>query len=292
MYTAIAANKRKTFFLIVGFILFVTAIAYLFGEVIGQPSIFYFVAVGSLVYSFVSYLFSDKIALGMSGAKPIQKKDAPELYRVVENLSIAAGLSMPRVYIINDASPNAFATGRDPKHAAVAVTSGLLERLEKDELEGVIAHELGHVGNYDIRLTSIVAALVSVISLVSDLLLHISFWGGDDEDSSFGPFGFILGLLISILAPIIAVMIQLAISRRREYLADASGALLTRYPDGLANALRKISSAEPMSRPSTATAHLFIANPFGNQGMVQKLFSTHPPIVDRIKRLQEMDGHV
>jgi heat shock protein HtpX len=295
MYTAIASNKRKTILLIAVFVAFIATLGYLFGAVSHNPGLFYFFGIGSLVYSAVTYFFSSNIALGLSGAKPISKKQAPELYRLVENLTIAAGLPMPSIYIIQDASPNAFATGRNPKNAAVAVTTGLLERLEKDELEGVLAHELAHVGNYDIRLMSVVTALVSIVSIISDFFFNISLFGGDDDDG-WNPISLAIGIAVAILAPLIAGVIQLAISRRREYLADASGAMLTRYPEGLAKALAKISKAEPMARTSTATAHLYIANPLGGSGgissAVARLFSTHPPIEDRIRRLRDMEGNV
>ena len=200
---------------------------------------------------------------------------------------------MPKVYIIQDASPNAFATGRDPKNAVVAVTTGLLQIMDKDELEGVVAHELGHVGNYDIRLMSVVTALVSIIYFVSDFFFRISIFGGGDDDSP-SPLMLALGLLAAILAPLIAIVIQLAISRRREYLADATAAMLTRYPEGLAQALEKLGSAEPMQRNSSATAHLYISSPFGGSAGkgIAKLFSTHPPIADRIAKLKEMGDKV
>ncbi len=289
MYSAITENKIKTLLLLAVFIAFISSLGYFFGLSQGNPSMLYFFGIGSLIYSLVMYFASAKIALGMAGAKEISKKDAPELYRMVENLTITAGLPMPKVYIIDDPSPNAFATGRDPKHAAVAVTTGLLERLENEELQGVIAHELGHVGNYDIRLMSVVTALVSIVSIISDLF----FWfGGSGDEDSPSPIFLIGGLIMAILAPIIATIIQLAISRRREYLADASAVMLTRYADGLANALRKISDSNlPVKHASSATAHLYIANPLGGKGIgagIAKLFSTHPPIEDRIAKLQKM----
>ncbi len=291
MYTEIAANKRKTFLLLAIFVAFISTLGYLFGIGSGSPTLFYWVGIGSLIYSIVTYWFSDKIALGMSRAKPITKAEAPQLYRLVENLSITAGLPMPKVYIIQDPSPNAFATGRGPKNAAVAVTSGLLERLDKPELEGVLAHEMSHVGNYDIRLMSAVTALVSLVAFISDFFFRMTLFSDDDNRS---PASFAIGLLAAILAPLIATVIQLAISRRREYLADASAALLTRYPEGLALALEKISQAPPMQRSSNATAHLYISSPTGKSkglgGIMANLFSTHPPIEDRVNRLREM-GH-
>jgi heat shock protein HtpX len=227
----------------------------------------------------------------MSGAREVEKADAPELYRIVENLAIAGGLPMPKVYIIDDDSPNAFATGRDPQHAVVAVTSGILGVLEKSELEGVIAHELSHVGNYDIRFMALVTALVSVVSIIADLLLRLSFWGGNDrEEGGNNQLMLILGIVGAILAPIVAVAIQFAVSRQREYLADSSGALLTRYPEGLASALEKISANDqPMNRANSATAPLYISNPLKGRSF-SGLFDTHPPIAERIRRLREMEN--
>jgi heat shock protein HtpX len=228
----------------------------------------------------------------MAGAHEVQKRDAPELYRIVENLAITAGLPVPKVYIIDDPSPNAFATGRDPQHAVVAVTSGLLQTLEKPELQGVIAHELSHVGNYDIRFMALVVALVAIVAVISDLFLRFGFWMRNDRErgEANGLF-MILGIVGAILAPIVAVMMQLAISRRREYLADASGALLTRYPEGLASALQKIDAApRGLARANSATAPLYIANPLKGRGeWLGRLFSTHPPIADRVAKLREME---
>ncbi|HVE80682.1 MAG TPA: M48 family metalloprotease [Candidatus Dormibacteraeota bacterium] len=293
MYSQIAANKRKTFLLMAVFVAFVSTIGYIFAQGYSNPGIFYFVGIGALVYSIVTYFMSAKIALGMSGAHPIAKKDAPQLYRMVENLSITAGLPMPKVYLIDDPAPNAFATGRNPNNAVVAVTTGLIERLEDEEVEGVLAHEMAHIGNYDIRLMSVTAALVSIISLLSDFFFHANFFGGE-EDSSPNPIFFIVGIVMALLAPLIATVIQLAVSRRREYLADATAALLTRYPEGLASALEKISAAhEPVHHASTATAHLYIASPFGPgkgvTGGIARLFSTHPPAEDRIAKLRAME---
>jgi len=222
---------------------------------------------------------------------PIEKKDMPRLWRIVENLSITSGLPMPKVYIIPDPAPNAFATGRDPEHSSIAVTTGLLEKLNDNELSGVIAHEMSHIGNYDIRLTMMVVVLVGIIALISDLFIRIRFWGlGDDDNNNNGPL-ILLGLFAAILAPIVATLVQLAISRKREFLADSSGVLLTRYPEGLASALEKIAQyKQPMQRTSSATAHLFIANPFGRAGnYFSKIFSTHPPIEERIKILKDME---
>lgn len=295
MYSQIAANKRRTWLLLLGFIAFIAAFGYVISRSLGSPGIFVGALIGSIIYAVISYAASAALTVAMTGAKPIEKRDAPELYRVVENLSITAGLPMPKVYIINDASPNAFATGRDPQHAIVAVTTGLLEIMERDELEGVIAHELSHVGNYDIRLMAVVIVLVSVISLIADLFLRISWFGGGDDDEGGSPIFFFLGIVAAILAPLAASLIQLAVSRRREYLADASGALLTRYPQGLAKALAKLAEdRQGMRRVNTATASLFISNPLKKGGAgaaLMRLFDTHPPLEDRIAKLQDMEIH-
>ena len=247
--------------------------------------------------NFASYWYSDKIILSMVRAKPIKKEDNPELYRIVENLAITAGLPMPKIYIMEEAQPNAFATGRDPKHAAIVFTRGLLEKLNKEEIEGVASHELSHVRNRDILLSSVVVVLVGVIALLSDWFLRIRFWGGgrreEEEEGSVGAILAVLAILAAILAPLAATLIQLAISRKREFLADASGALLTRYPQGLASALEKISEDEtPMKVASSSTAHLFISSPFKGKKSASwftKLFMTHPPVEERIKALLSMD---
>lgn len=279
------------------FVIFATTVAFIIGKATGYglsfTSIFFVIAIFSTIGS---YFFSDKLVLATSGAREIKKSDNPELFRIVENLAIGDGLQMPKVYIIDDPSPNAFATGRDPKHAAVAVTSGILERLNKAELEGVLAHELSHVKNFDTRLLAITAVLVGFIALLADVFMRNLFWGGfrrdDREDNKAQGIFIIIALILAIIAPLVASLIQLAVSRKREFLADASGALLTRYPEGLASALEKISSdPRPLRTASNATAHLFIANPFkdkGVQGWLTSLFSTHPPIQERIKILRSM----
>ena len=278
------------------FVLFTTTVAYVIGRATGYGLPFtFFAIVISIISSIGSYYFSDQVVLSASGAKQIEKKDNPELYRIVENLAIGNGTPMPKLHIIDDPSPNAFATGRDPKHASVAVTSGLLDKLNKSELEGVIAHELSHVKNYDIRMMAIAAELVGFIALVADLFMRGLLWGGiknESRDNRAQGLFLILGLLFAIIAPVVATLIQLAVSRKREFLADASGALLTRYPEGLASALEKISSdSRPLHSATSATAHLFIDNPFkkkGFHGWFMKLFSTHPPIEERIKILRSM----
>lgn len=289
MYREIAANKRKTILLMFVFVALIGAIAYAFSLYFSDNSIVVFALVFSVMYALVGYFASARIALTMNGAKPIAKKDAPELYRVVENLAIAGGIPTPEVYIMDDPSPNAFATGRDPKHSYVAVTSGLLEIMDKTELEGVIGHELSHVRNYDIRVMAITAALVSVIAILSDMLIRMSIWGGDDNDNQYGIF---IAIAVAIITPLIAWLVQLAVSRKREYLADASGAELTRYPEGLASALRKLQVyGKPMKRASTATSHLFISNPLSKKGIASSLLSTHPPLEERIAKLEHMKTH-
>lgn len=291
MYSQIGANKRKTLLLMLLFIALVSGLGWIFSQTQNSPGLFMFVTVFSVVYAIFSYFASARIALLMTGAKPVTKKQAPELYRAVENLAITGGLPMPKVYVIDDPAPNAFATGRDPAHAVVAATTGLLAMMDKEELEGVIAHELSHIGNYDIRLMAVVIALVTIIAYVSNFFLRISFWGGDNDNRGGNGLAAILGIVAALVAPLVASLLQLAVSRKREYLADASGALLTRYPEGLARALAKIGSYErPMRRANTATAHLFLANPLRARrgGFVLNLFSTHPPIADRIQKLQTM----
>jgi heat shock protein HtpX len=291
MYTQIARNKRLSIIFVGLFVIVIGGLGFLISTAFGHRSYIIPILGVAVIYAIISYFASAQIAVAMSGAKEIQKSDAPELYRVIENLSIAGGLVMPRVYIIDDDAPNAFATGRDPEHAIVAVTSGLLAMMDKTELEGVLAHELSHVGNYDIRFMAIVVALVAVISVISDLFLRLSFWSsfGDEEDGNNNQLFMVLAIVGAILAPIVAVIVQLAVSRQREYLADSSGALLTRYPDGLASALTKISTYnKPMQHASSATAHLYISNPLKGRSL-GGLFDTHPPIEERIKRLQAMD---
>lgn len=297
VYSNISQNIWKSWAIMILFVVFATTVGYVIAKATGYGiSTTVFVFIIALFYSSGSYFFSDKVVLATSGAKQIQKSDNPELFRIVENLAIASGVPMPKVYIINDASPNAFATGRSPLHASIAVTAGILERLNKSELEGVIAHELSHVKNYDIRLLAITAVLVGFIALLTDMFMRSIFWGGmernDDDDNRGQAVFLIVGIVLAIIAPIIASLIQLAVSRKREFLADASGALLTRYPEALASALEKISSdPRPLRTASNATAHLFISNPFKNKNgrnALAGLFNTHPPIEERIKILREM----
>jgi len=290
MYSNIAANKRKTYFIFIIFLVFVFGLSWIFGIFITGDTSFTPVIsigffVGSIIYAFITYYAGSKMAVAANGAHEIQKKDNPRLYRIVENLAITEGMPMPKVYIMDDPALNAFATGRDPKHAIVCATTGILDALEDNELEGVMAHELGHVKNYDIRVSMFAFGLVAVISLIADLILHYTFFSDSDDRN---PAIFLLGLVAAIVAPIIASLIQLAISRQREYLADATGAMTTRYPEGLASALEKIGKQGSVTRrANTSTAHLFFASPL-KKGTLASLFSTHPPIEDRIKRLREM----
>jgi len=292
LYTNIDSNKRKTAFLLGIFLLIVIVLGWLISYIYDSPIILWLAVVIAFGQALFGYYSGDKIALTVSGARLIEKKDNPTIYNIVENLSITSGLPMPKVFIIDDPMPNAFATGRDPGHASIAVTSGLLNELQKPEIEGVIAHELSHIGNYDIRLMTIVVVLVGAISLISDLFLRFRFFNfsGRDRDSGGGQMQLILlvvAILAAILAPIAATLIQLAISRKREFLADSTGALLTRYPEGLASALSKISKYHrPLKRATGATAHLYIENPLGKkQSYLSKLFSTHPPVEERIAAL-------
>lgn len=300
LYTHSDSNKRKTWLLLSVFFVSIILIGYVFSAAMESSGILYFAVALSVIMSFVSYWWSDKIVLAMSDAKPVDHDSNRELYHIVENLCIAAGLPTPKIYIINDTAPNAFATGRDPQHAVVAVTAGLLQKLEKSELEGVIAHELSHIGNRDILLATIVTVLVGVIVLLADWFRRWTFWGGGRRRSSDREGGqlqliiIIAAIVLSILAPIFAYLMQFAISRKREFAADADGALLTRYPEGLARALEKISAdREPLEVANRATAHLYIASPFKDKnkkrGFFTKAFMTHPPIEERIAALRGMN---
>ncbi len=298
MYHQISENKTKTFWLFAGFFVFTFVLAWLIGYSYQINWLLPVAAAISIVQALVSYYYADKIALATSRAVLIRQADEPVLYRMVENIAITAGIPLPAVYLIDDTAINAFATGRDPAHASIAVTRGAMTRLTKPELEGVLAHELSHVRNYDIRVTTIAVVLVGTIALMADLWTRSLWWGGgrrrsNDNNNGSGDFGaiiLVLTLVLAIIGPIIAQLIQLAVSRQREYLADASGALLTRYPAGLADALEKIESdTEPLEVANKATAHLYFANPLKNySGRVNQLFSTHPPVADRIKRLRAM----
>ncbi|PIZ69243.1 MAG: zinc metalloprotease HtpX [Candidatus Portnoybacteria bacterium CG_4_10_14_0_2_um_filter_43_36] len=293
LYTHKDANIRRTWFLISFFLIFIIGLGWVFSYQFNSPAILVAAVIFSSLMSFTSYWYSDKIVLAISKAREIKKEDQPELYRLIENLSITAGLPLPKIYLIDEAAPNAFATGRNAEHAVVAVTRGLLDKLNRPELEGVIAHELSHIGNRDILLQTVVVILVGLVALLSDWFLRWSFFGrGKRSDrSESGQIAAIMavaGIILAISSPLIATLIQLAISRKREFLADADGALLTRYPEGLASALEKISQDQtPLRAANKATAHLYIANPFRGKN-ISKLFMTHPPIAERVRNLREM----
>ena len=292
IYTQQDKNTRLTWVYITGFLVFVIGAGYVFAGAMNNSAILYGCVIFSILMSFGSYWWSDKIVLAMSGAKVVTHDQGREVYHLVENLCITAGLPVPKIYIIEDSAPNAFATGRDPKHGVICLTTGIIQKLEKTELEGVIAHELSHIGNRDILLSTVVVVLVGFITLLADWFRHWSFGRRGSDREGGGQLQlilFILAIVLSILAPFAAMLMQLAISRKREFLADASGALLTRYPDGLARALEKISKdTEPLEAANRATAHLYIVNPFKGKKLT-KLFMTHPPIVERIAALRELE---
>ena len=292
MYSAIAKNKRNTVFIMVFFLVIIGGLGWLAGYIYNDPTITVMTIVIATAYALFQYYLAGSQALSMSGAIEIQKADNPRLFRIVENLCIATGTPMPKIYIINDQAPNAFATGRDPQHAAVAATSGLLDLMDDAELEGVMAHELGHVRNYDIRVSMSVFGLVVAVGFLSDILLRMSFFAPrrDSNNGGGNPVMMVLGLVAIIIAPLVATMVQLAISRQREYLADATGALTTRHPEALARALQKLGAyGRPLQKQSSSMAHMWIADPV-KPGIVDKMFATHPPLQDRIERLHEMGG--
>lgn len=295
LYNQADKNIRNSYILITLFLIFVIAVGWVFSQALESPGILFFAVIFSTLMSVGSYWFSDKIVLAMSGAKEIDHDSNRELYHSVENLCITAGLPVPKIYIIDDTAPNAFATGRDPQHAVIAVTTGILQKLNKTELEGVLAHELSHIGNRDILFSTIVVVLVGFVTLLADWFWRASFFGGRRRDrEGGGGYIFIIAIILTILAPIVATLIQLAISRKREFLADADGALLTRYPEGLASALEKISvDTEPLEVANKATAHLYIVNPLKGDGNGTKwfanLFSTHPPIEERVAALRGLE---
>ncbi|MES2876604.1 MAG: M48 family metallopeptidase [Patescibacteria group bacterium] len=269
------------------FIVIIAVIGYIFSEIYGSIGIFWGTLVGAAIYTFIQYFIAAKVALSLNGAKEIKKSDEPRLYRIVENLAITEGMPTPKVYLIDDPAPNAFATGRDPRHAHVAATTGILALMTDRELQAVMAHEMGHVKNYDIRVMMIVFGLVSAIGLIADAFLRMMWFGGGD-DSPPHPIFLVLGIVAALLAPFVAILVQAAISRQREYLADASGALTTRDPDALASALEKLGSAGTgLRRQNSSTAHLFFASPLKGASL-SKLFSTHPPIEERVARLRAM----
>lgn len=295
-YSHIAGNKFRSVLLLVLFMGFIAGIGYIWGEYYGngvESIVMAIIFAG--ISSFAGYFWSDKIALAVNGAQALSENDDPELFHLVQSLSMIAGIPMPKLYIINDPSPNAFATGRNPQHAAIAVTTGLRQIMNKSELEGVLAHEMSHIKNYDILFMTLVSVFVGTITMLADWFMRWGMWGGNrrrdsrENNNSLNGIIMIIGVILIILSPIIATIIQLAISRKREYLADASGVLLTRYPEGLANALEKLSSSgTQMAQANKATAHLFISNPLKVSGF-SKLFSPHPPLADRIKVLREMN---
>ncbi len=290
LYTHSDSNRRKTWALLAGFFVFVMIVGFIFSQALGDSMILYIAVIFSVASSFFSYWYSDKLVLAMSKAHEVKPENNRELYRLVENLCITAGLPVPKIYIINDSAPNAFATGRDPKHAVIAVTTGLLQKLDRSELEGVIAHELSHIGNRDILLATLVTVLVGFIVLLSDWFGRSMLFGGRRDNNKGGGVMIIVAIVLAILAPLFAYFMQFAISRKREFSADADGALLTRYPEGLARALEKISAdQEPLEVANRATAHLYIASPFkgkSKKGFFAKAFMTHPPIEERVKRLR------
>lgn len=294
IYNSISSNKWKTWAIMIFFVAFITTLVYVMSKALGMSVLGTtgIALVISGLMSIGSFYYSDKMVIATTGAKEIKKSDFPQYYRTVENLSIASGLPMPKVYVINDPSPNAFATGRDPKHAVVAASTGLLNIMNDAELEGVIAHELSHIKNYDIRLAGVLAILVGFVAILSDLFIRMTFFKNSDDNRGNAIFA-IVAIILAILSPIAATLIQLAVSRKRELLADASGALLTRYPEGLASALEKLAKDNTAPRQaSNATAHLFIENPFDNKKNVKNmftgLFNTHPPLEERIKILRSM----
>ncbi len=292
LYRQQSLNIRKTWLLITMSLILLIFLGWVFSFYFNNPSVMYFFVLFAVVLNLVAYWRSDKIALAISGAKPIQRAQNPYLYRMIENLCITAGLPLPKVHVIESNQINAFATGRNPKHAAVAVTTGALQKLQNEELEGVLAHELSHIGNRDILVSTIIVVIAGVISVMADVFLRMTYWSGRSDDNRGNALAAALAIIAAILAPIAATLIQLAVARKREFLADASGALLTRFPDGLANALEKISMDQnPMSHAHTATAHLFLSSPFKGKEKTNwftKLFMTHPPIEERIKILRGM----
>ncbi len=290
MYGAIAANKRNTVIIMAAFVGLISAIGYVVSSFYGNTSITYWVIAGAAIYALIQYFAAGSLALAATGAQEIEKKDSPRLYRIVENLAITIGIPTPKIYIIDDPAPNAFATGRDPKHAVVCATTGILDTMDDREMEAVMAHEMGHVQNYDIRVSMIAFGLVSAIGLLSDIALRMFFFGNRDRDREANPVIMIIGIVLIILSPIIAAIIQLAVSRQREYLADATGAMTTRDPEGLISALKKLEkTGRPMQRQSSSTSHLFFNNPL-KPGFVAGLFSTHPPLEERIARLEKNEG--
>ena len=286
MYKQIAENKRRTIYIIVVFVLIIAAIAALFAWYYKDPWIAVWTVVVGVIYAVIQYYASGTLAMAMSGAKEIDKKDNPRLYNIVENLSITTGLPMPKVYVVEDAAPNAFATGRDPKHASVAATTGLMDIMSDKELTAVMAHEMSHVKNYDIRVSMIVFGLVCVVGLISDLAFRMMFYGSRRRDNEGSPVGYVLIILAAVLSPLVATLAQMAVSRQREYLADASAVSITRYPEGMIDALKKLQShSQPMKSQNIAAESMYINNPL-RKGFFSNLLSSHPPLEKRIERLE------
>ncbi len=298
LYNNIGRNKVNSFILLMVFLVVVISVGFAVGQLYDIYWLLPFVVVVSAIQAYASYYYSDKIALAVSRAYPLKKSENKTVHNLVENIAIAAGLPKPKIYMIKDSAPNAFATGRDPEHAALAVTTGLIEKLNRSELEGVLAHEMAHIGNYDIRFMSMVVVLVGIITMISDFAIRMSFYRSGSRRSDNGQVGaiiMIIGVILIVLSPIIATLLQLAVSRKREFLADSTGALITRYPQGLASALKKISDdSEPLEVANKATAHLYISNPIKEKGkkmsFLARMFSTHPPVEDRIAALLKGAG--
>jgi heat shock protein HtpX len=295
MYRAIAANKRNTVFIIALFVIIIAVLGWAASLIMGGDPLTITIGtvIGAGVYTLIQYFAASRQALAISGAQEIQKSDDPRLYRIVENLAITNGMPMPKVYVIHDDAPNAFATGRDPKHAVVAATTGLLAIMDDDELEGVMAHEMGHVQNYDIRVSTIVFGLVVAVGFIADILLRFSFFSGGNRNNNNGggnPLLLVLGIVALVVSPLVAGVVQAAVSRQREYLADATGAMTTRHPEALASALEKLAAyGRPVRRQNSSMAHMWISDP-NKPGLIDKLFSTHPPLAERVERLHRIGG--
>jgi len=291
MYSAIAANKRNTVLIMAVFVALISAIGYVVSLYFGNTSIVYWVIGGAALYALIQYFAASSLAIAMTGAEEIKKKDNPRFYNIVENLAITLGMPTPKVYIIDDPAPNAFATGRDPKHAVVAATTGILEIMDDRELQSVMAHEMGHIQNYDIRVSMIAFGLVSAIGILADVVMRMFFFGDNRRDNNVNPIILIFGLVVVILAPIVAAIVQLAISRQREYLADATSVVTTHDSEGMIDALEKLETyGRPMQKQNTSAAHMFLNDPL-KPGILARLFSTHPPLPERIKRLQTNAKH-
>lgn len=287
MYSSISENKRNTVIIFSLFILIISGIGLFFAYSANNFSIFYITLAASIIYAWVDYIFSTKITLAMTGAEQINQTQSPEFYSAVESISITAGIPMPKIYIINDPSPNAFAAGTKPENSIVCATTGLLEIMDKSELEGVVAHEISHIKNYDIRISMAAIALTAAIGFLADIAWRLLFWGDDRDDNEKSPIVYLVGAILVVLSPILAFIVRMAISREREFLADATAVILTRYPDGLIRALEKLKeNSAPLKKQNSTTASLFISNPL-KPGLIQKMFSTHPPLDERIRRLKE-----